>query len=108
MNTLETGIRHAQDSGIGQFPSRGHAVNQAWILAASIAAGLDQAEIHRPGGALSRPVRYRVSIWSLPAGASGLPGLVRRSVVGGCNSGVPQEQQNLQVARMGWGADERT
>ncbi len=37
---VETRIRHAKDSGIGRFPSREYAINQAWTLAASIAADL--------------------------------------------------------------------
>ncbi len=36
----KTRIRHAKDSGIGRFPSREFAINQAWALAASIAADL--------------------------------------------------------------------
>ena len=37
---VETRIRHAKDSGIGRFPSREYAINQAWTIAASIAADL--------------------------------------------------------------------
>ncbi len=37
---VEDRIRHAKDSGIGRFPSREYAINQAWTLAASIAADL--------------------------------------------------------------------
>jgi len=37
---VETRIRHAKDSGIGRFPSREFAINQAWTLAASVAADL--------------------------------------------------------------------
>ena len=37
---VEDRIRHAKDSGIGRFPSREFAINQAWTLAASIAADL--------------------------------------------------------------------
>jgi hypothetical protein len=37
---VETRIRHAKDSGIGRFPSREYAINQAWTVAASIAADL--------------------------------------------------------------------
>jgi len=37
---VEDRIRHAKDSGIGRFPSREFAINQAWALAASIAADL--------------------------------------------------------------------
>ena len=37
---VETRIRHAKDSGIGRFPSREYTINQAWTLAASIAADL--------------------------------------------------------------------
>ena len=37
---VETRIRHAKDAGIGRFPSREYAINQAWTVAASIAADL--------------------------------------------------------------------
>lgn len=37
---VETRIRHAKDCGIGRFPSREYAINQAWTLAASISADL--------------------------------------------------------------------
>ncbi len=37
---VETRIRHAKDTGIGRFPSREYAVNQAWLIATSIAADL--------------------------------------------------------------------
>jgi len=37
---VEDRIRHAKDAGIGRFPSREYAINQAWALAASIAADL--------------------------------------------------------------------
>ena len=37
---VETRIRHAKDSGIGRFPSREYAINQAWTVAASISADL--------------------------------------------------------------------
>ncbi len=37
---VETRIRHAKDSGIGRFPSREYAINQAWTIAASISADL--------------------------------------------------------------------
>ncbi len=37
---VETRIRHAKDSGIGRLPSREYAINQAWTIAASIAADL--------------------------------------------------------------------
>ena len=37
---VEDRIRHAKDTGIGRFPSRELAINQAWTLAASIAADL--------------------------------------------------------------------
>jgi hypothetical protein len=37
---IETRIRHAKDSGIGRFPSRELAINEAWLVATSIAADL--------------------------------------------------------------------
>ncbi len=37
---VETRIRHAKDTGIGRFPSREYAINQAWLIASSIAADL--------------------------------------------------------------------
>ncbi len=37
---VETRIRHAKDTGIGRFPSREWAINQAWLIATSIAADL--------------------------------------------------------------------
>ena len=37
---VETRIRHAKDTGIGRFPSREYAINQAWTIATSIAADL--------------------------------------------------------------------
>ena len=37
---VEDRIRHAKDSGLGRFPSREFAINQAWALATSIAADL--------------------------------------------------------------------
>jgi len=37
---IETQIRHAKDTGIGRFPSREYAINEAWLLATSIAADL--------------------------------------------------------------------
>ncbi len=37
---VEDRIRHAKDTGTGRFPSREFAINQAWTLAASIAADL--------------------------------------------------------------------
>jgi len=37
---VEDRIRHAKDAGIGRFPSREYAINQAWALSASIAADL--------------------------------------------------------------------
>jgi len=37
---VEDRIRHAKDAGIGRFPSREFAINQAWAIAASIAADL--------------------------------------------------------------------
>ncbi|WP_295697442.1 IS1380 family transposase [Lapillicoccus sp.] len=37
---VETRIRHAKDTGIGRFPSREYAINQSWLIAASIAADL--------------------------------------------------------------------
>ena len=37
---VETRIRHAKDTGIGRFPSREYAINQAWLIATSIAADL--------------------------------------------------------------------
>ena len=37
---IETRIRHAKDTGIGRFPSREYAINQAWLIATSIAADL--------------------------------------------------------------------
>jgi len=37
---IETRIRHAKDTGIGRFPSREYAINQAWTIATSIAADL--------------------------------------------------------------------
>jgi len=37
---VEDRIRHAKDSGIGRFPSREFAINQAWTLLVAIAADL--------------------------------------------------------------------
>ncbi len=37
---VETRIRHAKVTGIGRFPSREYAINQAWLIATSIAADL--------------------------------------------------------------------
>ena len=37
---VEDGIRHAKDSGLGRFPSREFAINQAWLSAVMIAADL--------------------------------------------------------------------
>jgi hypothetical protein len=37
---VEDRIRHAKDSGLGRFPSRDYAVNQAWLAATAIAADL--------------------------------------------------------------------
>jgi Transposase DDE domain group 1 len=37
---VEDRIRHAKDSGLGRFPSREFAINQAWLQAVSIAADL--------------------------------------------------------------------
>ena len=37
---VEDRIRHAKDSGLGRFPSREFAINQAWLQALSIAADL--------------------------------------------------------------------
>ena len=37
---VEDRIRHAKDTGLGRFPSREFAINQAWALAATIAADL--------------------------------------------------------------------
>ncbi len=37
---VEDRIRHAKDSGIGRFPSREFAINQAWTLLTAIAADL--------------------------------------------------------------------
>lgn len=37
---IETRIRHAKDTGIGRFPSREFAINEAWLVATSIAADL--------------------------------------------------------------------
>lgn len=37
---VEDRIRHAKDSGLGRFPSREFKINQAWTIAATIAADL--------------------------------------------------------------------
>ena len=37
---VEDRIRHAKDSGLGRFPSREFAINQAWLSAVMIAADL--------------------------------------------------------------------
>ena len=37
---VEDRIRHAKDTGLGRFPSREFAINQAWPLAVSLAADL--------------------------------------------------------------------
>lgn len=37
---VEDRIRHAKDSGLGRFPSREFAINQAWLMATQIAADL--------------------------------------------------------------------
>lgn len=37
---VEDRIRHAKDSGLGRFPSRDFAINQAWLLLTGIAADL--------------------------------------------------------------------
>jgi Transposase DDE domain group 1 len=37
---VEDRIRHAKDSGLGRFPSREFAINQAWTLVTAIAADL--------------------------------------------------------------------
>jgi len=37
---IETRIRHTKDTGIGRFPSREFAINEAWLIATSIAADL--------------------------------------------------------------------
>lgn len=37
---VEDRIRHAKDSGLGRFPSREFAINQAWLMATTIAADL--------------------------------------------------------------------
>jgi len=37
---VETRIRHAKDTGVGRFPSREYAINEAWLIATSIAADL--------------------------------------------------------------------
>jgi hypothetical protein len=37
---VEDRIRHAKDAGLGRFPSREFAINQAWLQAVSIAADL--------------------------------------------------------------------
>ncbi len=37
---VESRIRHAKDCGLGRFPSREYAINQAWTIATSIAADL--------------------------------------------------------------------
>ncbi len=37
---VEDRIRHAKDSGLGRFPSREFAINQAWLILTQIAADL--------------------------------------------------------------------
>lgn len=37
---VEDRIRHAKDTGLGRFPSREFAINQAWLMATTIAADL--------------------------------------------------------------------
>ena len=37
---VEDRIRHAKDSGLGRFPSREFAINQAWLLVVTLAADL--------------------------------------------------------------------
>jgi hypothetical protein len=37
---VEDRIRHAKDTGLGRFPSRGFTINQAWLMATTIAADL--------------------------------------------------------------------
>lgn len=37
---VEDRIRHAKDSGLGRFPSRNFAINQAWLMLTQIAADL--------------------------------------------------------------------
>ena len=37
---VETRIRHAKDTGVRRFPSREYAINEAWLIATSIAADL--------------------------------------------------------------------
>lgn len=37
---VEDRIRHAKDTGLGRFPSREYAINQAWLVAVAVAADL--------------------------------------------------------------------
>ncbi len=37
---VEDRIRHAKDTGLGRFPSREFAINQAWLMATALAADL--------------------------------------------------------------------
>ena len=37
---VEDRIRHAKDSGLGRFPSREFAINQAWLQVVTLAADL--------------------------------------------------------------------
>ncbi len=37
---MEDRIRHAKDSGLGRFPSREFAINQAWLQVVTLAADL--------------------------------------------------------------------
>jgi hypothetical protein len=63
---VEDRIRHAKDTGLGRFPSREFAINQAWLLAVQIAAdliawlrliGLNQTSL---ASAEPKALRYRL------------------------------------------------
>ena len=65
---VEDRIRHAKDSGLGRFPSREFAINQAWLQVVSIAADLtawlrllalpdDPQGVRAEGAALPAPAR---------------------------------------------------
>ncbi len=62
---IETRIRHAKDTGIGRFPSREYAINQAWLIATSIAADLIAwlrllALPEKLNACEPKPLRYRL------------------------------------------------
>lgn len=70
---VEDYIRHAKDTGLGRFPSRELAINEAWLtcvmLAADLVAWTRLLALHGDGAGLRscEPKALRYRLWHVPA-----------------------------------------